>query len=83
MEQDRPRDDGPAVSNSVYVDELRDDILAYVVRFIEAYGFSPTVREIAVWIERSPSTTLHHIHAMIKDGQLKGWPNTPRTLRPA
>lgn len=65
-------------------DEVRDDIIDFIVWYIGKHGYSPTVREIGQGVGlRSPSSVHAHLVKLQNDGRIEtdaGF-NSPRAIR--
>jgi len=55
-------------------------ILCYIASYTINYGYAPTVREIARYIDKSVSNTHRYILRMLNDGKLTQKENEKRTL---
>lgn len=60
---------------------LRSGILAFIADYVSEQGYSPSLREIGVAVDRSPQTILAHLDRLEADGVLTRTPRTPRSLR--
>lgn len=60
----------------------RQDIVEFIIRFHETFGYAPSVREVgrAVGL-KSSSTVHHHLRALVAEGRIRFEPDAPRTLR--
>lgn len=58
-----------------------NDVLSFVVEYIERHGYPPSIREIGEGVGRGTTT----VHATLRRLQAKGWISVergqPRTLR--
>jgi repressor LexA len=58
------------------------EVLAYLTRYIDQYGFSPTVREIADAVGfKSSSTAFVYLARLQKAGKITSIDGRPRTMR--
>ena len=51
-------------------EQSRERILAFVVAFSAAHGYSPTVREIAEAVGLGSTTVHQHLLVMIREGRM-------------
>lgn len=58
------------------------DVLKFVATFTSAYGFAPSVRDIAAYFELASTNTIAgHLSALKKKGYVDSVPKQARTLR--
>ncbi len=59
----------------------QQEILAFVVRFVESRGYPPSVREIGLAMGLTSSSTVHsHLAALERKGYIRRDPSKPRAL---
>ena len=62
--------------------ETRDAIVAFVGRYIDENGYSPTYREIMAACDiGSTSVAEWHVGRLARDGRITRVPGVPRTIR--
>jgi len=60
----------------------QERVYRYIVDFIRAKGYSPTIREIAVGVgQRSPGNTIRKMQVLRNDGFIVWEEGKPRTLK--
>ena len=63
-------------------DTIREEIVVFIVGYIEGRGFPPSVREIGEAVGlASPSTVHLHLRQLEADGRLSRVPGLPRAIR--
>lgn len=65
-------------------DEVRENILLFIKKYIKKHGYSPTFREIGMGVNlKSTASVANHIEKMIKAGVLEtdAEAGSPRALR--
>jgi repressor LexA len=58
-----------------------DRIYAYIAHYIEAHGYSPTIRDIASACQLGKSTAHYHVEKLVALGWLEHKPGAARSLR--
>ena len=62
--------------------ERREAIVAFVGRYIDEHGYSPTYREIMAACDiGSTSVAEWHVGRLARDGRITRVPGVPRTIR--
>lgn len=62
------------------ITEKQRAVLAFIVTFRKAYGYSPTSAEIAKRFEFSPQAGRQHVTALEKAGKIKTTPRVSRSI---
>lgn len=61
--------------------QRRADIMEFVEGYIEANGYSPTLREIGEGVGiSSPNSVRNHLHRLQDDGKIDITPNVARSI---
>lgn len=72
------------MNNLKHRQKIRENILEFIILYIETHGYPPSVREIGEGVNlKSTSSVYSHLTTMIKEGTLEtdAKPGTPRALR--
>lgn len=69
-------------SNTTHGDRKRSEIFAFIVQFLNARGYSPSIREIGEAVGLSSSSTIHrHLQTMQAAGLIKLRKNQFRAIQ--
>jgi len=55
-------------------------VLSFIVKFTNAHGFPPSVREVGSHFDMAPSSALDHLRALERKGYIRRVPLKPRCL---
>lgn len=62
-------------------EDRKTEVLRWVDRFIDQYGFSPTIREVAAGMDLTVDTTHRALIGLRSDGRMTWEENQGRTMR--
>lgn len=63
-------------------EDRKTEVFGWVERFIDQFGFSPTIREVAAGMDLTVDTTHRALIGLRSDGRLTWEENQGRTMRP-
>lgn len=61
-------------------EKVRRQIVAYIRDYTTSHGFAPSVRDVSLHINRSTSTTMHHLAKLVELGAVTQAPGLARAV---